>query len=139
VLHPLSVKDPIETSTDPIHHPTGSLHCTVSDASKLVTRSQLLYARTSVRSEKKARPRLTLGIRLISTFFDSAQCLMVRRWRLIGYFPILYNPTGSHAIVRVALQVAEEASRERARVDMQALEQAVEGARHETMLKVTQR
>jgi hypothetical protein len=24
--------------------------------------------------------------------FDSAQCLMVRRWRLIGYFPILYNP-----------------------------------------------
>jgi hypothetical protein len=21
------------------------------------------------------------------------QCLMVRRWRLIGYFPILYNPT----------------------------------------------
>jgi hypothetical protein len=25
-------------------------------------------------------------------FFDSAQCLMVRRWRLIGYFPILYNP-----------------------------------------------
>jgi hypothetical protein len=26
-------------------------------------------------------------------FFDSAQCLMVRRWRLIGYFPILYKPT----------------------------------------------
>jgi hypothetical protein len=26
-------------------------------------------------------------------FFDSAQCLMVRRWRLIGYFPILYNPS----------------------------------------------
>jgi hypothetical protein len=25
-------------------------------------------------------------------FFDSAQCLMLRRWRLIGYFPILYNP-----------------------------------------------
>ena len=25
-------------------------------------------------------------------FFDSAQCLMVRKWRLIGYFPILYNP-----------------------------------------------
>jgi hypothetical protein len=25
-------------------------------------------------------------------FFDSAQCLMVRRRRLIGYFPILYNP-----------------------------------------------
>jgi hypothetical protein len=24
--------------------------------------------------------------------FDSAQCLMVRRWRLIGHFPILYNP-----------------------------------------------
>jgi hypothetical protein len=47
----------------------------------VVTRSQLLYARTSVRSEKKARPRLTLGIRLILTFFDSAQCLMVRRWR----------------------------------------------------------
>jgi hypothetical protein len=23
------------------------------------------------------------------TFFYSAQCLMVRRWRLIGYFPIL--------------------------------------------------
>jgi hypothetical protein len=22
-------------------------------------------------------------------FFDSAQCLMVRRWRLIGYFPVL--------------------------------------------------
>jgi hypothetical protein len=40
---------------------------------------------------KKARPRLTLGIRLISTF--SIRCLMVRRWRLIGYFPILYNPT----------------------------------------------
>jgi hypothetical protein len=41
----------------------------LSDASnKLVTRSQLLYARTSVRSEKKARPRLTLGIRLILTF-----------------------------------------------------------------------
>jgi hypothetical protein len=27
-------------------------------------------------------------------FFDSAQCLMVRRWRLIGYFPVLYNPLG---------------------------------------------
>jgi hypothetical protein len=27
-------------------------------------------------------------------FFDSAQCLMVRRWRLIGCFPILYNPPG---------------------------------------------
>jgi hypothetical protein len=26
-------------------------------------------------------------------FFVSAQCLMVRRWRLIGHFPILYNPT----------------------------------------------
>jgi hypothetical protein len=26
-------------------------------------------------------------------FFDSALCLMVRRWRLIGHFPILYNPT----------------------------------------------
>jgi hypothetical protein len=25
-------------------------------------------------------------------FFDSAQCLVVRRWRLIGHFPILYNP-----------------------------------------------
>jgi hypothetical protein len=25
-------------------------------------------------------------------FFDSAQCLMARRWRLIGQFPILYNP-----------------------------------------------
>jgi hypothetical protein len=25
-------------------------------------------------------------------FFDSAQCLWVRRWRLIGHFPILYNP-----------------------------------------------
>jgi hypothetical protein len=25
-------------------------------------------------------------------FFDSAQCLMVRRWRFIGHFPILYNP-----------------------------------------------
>jgi hypothetical protein len=24
--------------------------------------------------------------------FDSAQCLMVRRWRLIGHFPILYTP-----------------------------------------------
>jgi hypothetical protein len=33
-------------------------------------------------------------IRLILTFL-SAQCLMVRRWRLIGYFPILYNPTPS--------------------------------------------
>jgi hypothetical protein len=26
-------------------------------------------------------------------FFYSAQCLMVRRWRLIGHFPILYNPS----------------------------------------------
>jgi hypothetical protein len=26
-------------------------------------------------------------------FFDLAQCLMVRRWRLIGHFPILYNPS----------------------------------------------
>ena len=43
----------------------------------------------SVRSEKKARPHLTLGIRLILIFFDSAQRLVVRRWRLIGYFPIL--------------------------------------------------
>jgi hypothetical protein len=25
-------------------------------------------------------------------FFYSAQCLMVRRWRLIGHFPFLYNP-----------------------------------------------
>jgi hypothetical protein len=32
-------------------------------AAHMVTCSQLLYARTSVRSEKKARPRLTLGIR----------------------------------------------------------------------------
>jgi hypothetical protein len=30
-------------------------------------------------------------------FFDSAhQCLMVRRWRLIGHFPILYNPLQRH-------------------------------------------
>jgi hypothetical protein len=34
----------------------------------LVTRSQLLYAQTPVRSEKKARPRLKLGIRLSLTF-----------------------------------------------------------------------
>ena len=34
----------------------------------MVTRSQLLYARISVRSEKKARPRLTLGILLILLF-----------------------------------------------------------------------
>jgi hypothetical protein len=33
-----------------------------------------------------------IGYFPISTFFDSAQCLMVRRWRLIGHFPILYNP-----------------------------------------------
>jgi hypothetical protein len=25
-------------------------------------------------------------------FFDSAQCLMVRRWCLIGHFLILFNP-----------------------------------------------
>jgi hypothetical protein len=25
-------------------------------------------------------------------FFYSAQCLVVLRWRLIGYFPILYHP-----------------------------------------------
>jgi hypothetical protein len=30
-------------------------------------------------------------IRLIQ-LFDSALCLMVRRWRLIGYFPILQTP-----------------------------------------------
>jgi hypothetical protein len=63
--------------------------------------------------------RLKLGIRVILTFlirpvsdgpevalnwlfpdlnfFDSAQCLMVRRWRLIGHFPILYNPSLSAA------------------------------------------
>jgi hypothetical protein len=29
-------------------------------------------------------------------FFDSPQCLMVRRWRLIGHFPILYNPLQRH-------------------------------------------
>jgi hypothetical protein len=56
----------------------------------------------SVRSEKKARPRLTLGIRL--TFLNSAQCLMVRRWRLIGYFPILYNPAGRDKMGSPALQ-----------------------------------
>jgi hypothetical protein len=32
-------------------------------------------------------------------FFDSAQCLMVRRWRLIGYFPILYNPQKHTSLV----------------------------------------
>jgi hypothetical protein len=31
-------------------------------------------------------------IRLISTFLIRLCGLMVRRWRLIGYFPILYNP-----------------------------------------------
>jgi hypothetical protein len=38
-------------------------------------------------------------------FFDSAPCLMVRRWRLIGYFPILYNPTrlGDHNQTTVGL------------------------------------
>jgi hypothetical protein len=51
--------------------------------------SQLLYARTPVRSEKKARPRLKLRNPFNLNFFDSAQCLMVRRWRLIGYFPDL--------------------------------------------------
>jgi hypothetical protein len=35
-----------------------------------------------------------IGYFPILTFFDSAQCLMVRRWRLIGHFPILYNPQG---------------------------------------------
>jgi hypothetical protein len=57
--------------------------------------SQLLYARTPVRSEKKARPNsATSQLRnpFNLNFFDSAQCLMVRRWRLIGLFPILYNP-----------------------------------------------
>jgi hypothetical protein len=33
-----------------------------------------------------------IGYFPILTVFDSAQCLMVRRWRLIGHFPILYNP-----------------------------------------------
>jgi hypothetical protein len=62
-----------------------------------------LYARTSVRSEKKARPRLARNPFNLN-FFDSAQCLMVRRWRLIGYFPILYNPhaTRCQMIIRIA-------------------------------------
>jgi hypothetical protein len=37
------------------------------------------------------------------TFFDSAQCLMVRRWRLIGYFPILYNPTHLQTTLRTMM------------------------------------
>jgi hypothetical protein len=40
---------------------------------------------------KEARTRLTLDPFNLN-LFDSAQCLMVRRWRLIGYFPFLYNP-----------------------------------------------
>jgi hypothetical protein len=48
----------------------------------------------SVRSEKKARPRLALvpfnPFNLV--FLYSAQCLMVRRWRLIGYIPLSYIP-----------------------------------------------
>jgi hypothetical protein len=35
-------------------------------------------------------------------FFDSAQCLMVRRWRLIGHFPILYNPLLPERVVKRA-------------------------------------
>jgi hypothetical protein len=41
-------------------------------------------------------------IRLIH-FFNSAICgLMVRRWRLIGYFPILYNPPTQEPRVKEA-------------------------------------
>jgi hypothetical protein len=35
--------------------------------------------------------------------FDSAQCLMVRRWRLIDYSPILYNPPSSSPLTCVCV------------------------------------
>jgi hypothetical protein len=58
----------------------------------LVTCSRFLYARTSVRSEKNARPRLALGIRLILTFLfgsvsDGPEVAL--NW----LFPLPYNPT----------------------------------------------
>ena len=56
-------------------------------------RACMTWRRTPVRSGRACTP---LARNL--NFFDSAQCLMVRRWRLIGYLPILYNPPRpSHA------------------------------------------
>ena len=54
----------------------------------------------------------------VLTFFDSAQCLMVRRWRLIGHFPILYNPravssAGAHRTSRACHGAAENGRRTR--------------------------
>jgi hypothetical protein len=52
--------------------------------------SQLLYARTTVRSERK--PAVSRSdIRLIQ-YLDSSAHGLVWRWRLIGYFLILYYP-----------------------------------------------
>jgi hypothetical protein len=78
----LNFKEPIELRTEfkrpPAHIPgfattpcsvlwaATSCHDTAPLSHPLC--KQLLCARTSVRSEKEARPRLTLEIRLISTF-----------------------------------------------------------------------
>ena len=46
---------------------------------------------------KDAQPLSQLDIRLI-LHFDSSAHGLVRRWLLIGYFPILYYPTGTDTV-----------------------------------------
>jgi hypothetical protein len=57
------------------------------------THSQLLYARKICPQRKEARPRLYARNPFNLNFLTRLCGLMVRRWRLIGYFPILYNPS----------------------------------------------
>ena len=58
----------------------------------LVTRSQASL-RTDICPQRKESSSTSHARNPFNlNFFDSAQCLMVRRWRLIGCFPILYNP-----------------------------------------------
>ena len=89
----------------------------------ILPRAKPFYARTSVRSEKKARPRLTLGIRFILTFLIR-QCLMTEV-ALNWLFPILYNPLPNPNItIRnccaavTALRCAEMVARDVAAVDV---------------------
>jgi hypothetical protein len=67
------------------------------------THSQLLYARKICPQRKEARPRLYARNPFNLNFLTRLCGLMVRRWRLIGYFPILYNPLREEGL-RVAEQ-----------------------------------
>jgi hypothetical protein len=75
----MSVMHDVATGTRPLHNST--LHAGNTFAASL--RTDICPQRKESSSTSHARNPFNLN------FFDSAQCQMVRSWRLIGYFPIL--------------------------------------------------